>query len=265
MGRMSGHPNIVDLYQVGVTGRGRPYLVMPYHAHGSLDARIRRSGPVGWAQALRLGIKIAGALETAHCVGTLHRDVKPANILLTDYDEPQLTDFGIARIAGGFETTTGAITGSPAFTAPEVLEGRPPTVASDVYSLGSTLFCALTGHAAFERHSGEQVVAQFLRISRQQVPDLRESGIPDDVCAAVERPCPAPWRSARPAPPNSGTSFVKWNDATASPSTTCTFPLFASAITSPRNWGRPRPHRRDRRLRCRAEMSGNPRPLHRPR
>ncbi|WP_037182120.1 serine/threonine-protein kinase, partial [Rhodococcus opacus] len=141
----------------------------------------------GWEQALRLGIKIAGALETAHRVGTLHRDVKPANILLTDYDEPQLTDFGIARIPGGFETTRGAITGSPAFTAPEVLEGRPPTVASDVYSLGSTLFCSLTGHAAFERHSGEQVIAQFLRISAQPVPDLRTSDIPDDVCAAVER------------------------------------------------------------------------------
>ncbi|AHK35578.1 Serine/threonine-protein kinase pknK (plasmid) [Rhodococcus opacus PD630] len=187
MGRMSGHPNIVDLYQVGVTRRGRPFLVMPYHSHGSLDARIRRDGPIGWEQALRLGIKIAGALETAHRVGTLHRDVKPANILLTDYDEPQLTDFGIARIPGGFETTRGAITGSPAFTAPEVLEGRPPTVASDVYSLGSTLFCSLTGHAAFERHSGEQVIAQFLRISAQPVPDLRTSDIPDDVCAAVER------------------------------------------------------------------------------
>ncbi|MGW5152023.1 protein kinase domain-containing protein [Rhodococcus koreensis] len=187
MGRMSGHPNIVDLYQVGLTGRGRPFLVMPYHSHGSLDARIRRDGPIGWEQVLRLGIKIAGALESAHRGGTLHRDVKPANILLTDYDEPQLTDFGIARIAGGFETTAGSITGSPAFTAPEVLEGRPPTVASDVYSLGSTMFCALTGHAAFERHSGEQVIAQFLRISTQPVPDLRDADVPDDVCNAVEQ------------------------------------------------------------------------------
>jgi serine/threonine-protein kinase PknK len=191
MGRMSGHPNIVDLYQVGVTRSGRPFLVMPYHAHGSLNGLIRADGPLGWEQVLRLGVKIAGALETAHSGGTLHRDVKPANILLTDYDEPQLSDFGIARIAGGFETTTGSITGSPAFTAPEVLEGRPPTVASDVYSLGSTLFCALTGHAAFERRSGEQVVAHFLRITTQPVPDLREAGVPDDVCAAVE------WAMAR--------------------------------------------------------------------
>jgi serine/threonine-protein kinase PknK len=186
MGRMSGHPNIVDLYQVGVTRSQRPFLVMPYHAHGSLDALIRTQGPLDWEQVLRVGVKIAGALETAHREGLLHRDVKPANILLTNYDEPQLSDFGIARVSGGFETTAGAIMCSPAYTAPEVLEGRTPTVASDVYSLGSTLFCALTGHAAFERQSGEHVVAQFLRIAHQPIPDLRESGIPDDVSAAVE-------------------------------------------------------------------------------
>ena len=75
---------------------------------------------------MHIGVKLAGALETAHRRGILHRDVKPGNILLTEYGEPQLTDFGIARIAGGFETAAGAITGSPAFTAPEVLQGQPP-------------------------------------------------------------------------------------------------------------------------------------------
>ncbi len=124
---------------------------------------------------------MAGAVETAHRLGILHRDVKPANILLTDYGEPELTDFGIAHITGGFETATGAVTGSPAYTAPEVLGGDPPSPAADVYGLGATLFSALTGHAAFERRSGEQVVAQFLRITTQEVPDLREHGIPDDV------------------------------------------------------------------------------------
>ena len=113
----------------------------------------------------------------------MHRDVKPGNILLSDYGEPQLTDFGIARIAGGFQTTTGVITGSPAYTAPEVLEGATPTPQSDVYSLGATLFCAMTGHAAFERRSGEKVVAQFLRITSQPIPDLREQGLPSDVAA----------------------------------------------------------------------------------
>src|SRR5262245_53037058 len=186
MGRLSGHPHIVQTLEIGTTGSRRPSAVMPYHAKDSLEALIRKHGPLDWRETLSIGVKLAGALDAAHRIGTLHRDVKPANILLSDYGEPQLTDFGIARIAGGFETATGVITGSPAFTAPEVLEGATPTVASDVYSLGATMFCALTGHAAYERRSGEQVVAQFLRISSEPIPDLRTRGLPDDVAAAIE-------------------------------------------------------------------------------
>jgi predicted ATPase/DNA-binding CsgD family transcriptional regulator len=187
MGRLSGHPNIVNVLQVGVTATGRPYLVMQYHPQDSLDARIRGSGPLSLGEALRIGVKLAGAVETAHRAGILHRDIKPANILLTEYGEPELGDFGIARISGGFETTAGSITASPAFTAPELLRGDPPSVASDVYGLGATLFCAITGHAAFERRSGERLVAQFVRITTDPVPDLRRDGLPDDVCALLER------------------------------------------------------------------------------
>jgi ATP/maltotriose-dependent transcriptional regulator MalT len=187
MGRLSGHPNIVTILQVGTTTTGRPFIVMPYHAKNSLEALIRRHGPLDWYETLRIGVKLAGALEAAHRAGILHRDVKPGNILLSEYGEPELTDFGIARIAGGFQTATGVITGSPAFTAPEVLEGKPPTPASDVYSLSATLFCATTGHAAFERRSGEKLVAQFLRITSQPIPDLREQGLPVDVAEVIER------------------------------------------------------------------------------
>src|SRR5712664_1087319 len=134
MGKVCGHPNIVNIFDVGATALGRPFIVMQYHPRDSLRARIHAVGPLTWAETLHIGVKMAGALETAHRLGTLHRDVKPANILLTDYGEPQLADFGIARIAGGFETATGIITGSPAFTAPEVLEGATPAVASDIYS-----------------------------------------------------------------------------------------------------------------------------------
>lgn len=187
MGRLTGHPNIVGVLQVGETQSGHPYIVMQYHRRGSLEARIRRHGPLPLGEVLRLGVKMAGALETAHRVGILHRDIKPGNILFTDYGEPALSDFGIAHFTGGFTTATGTFTGSPAFTAPEMLRGDPPSRASDVYGLGATLFCALTGHAAFERRSGEQVVAQFLRIATESAPDLCESGIPDDVSAVVEK------------------------------------------------------------------------------
>src|SRR6201997_2727771 len=187
MGKLSRHPNIVPILQVGTTSTGRPFIVLPYHAKNSLEALIRLHGPLDWHETLRIGVKLAGALEAAHQGGILHRDVKPGNILLSEYGEPELTDFGIARMAGGFQTATGVITGSPAFTAPEVLEGEAPTPASDVYSLGATLFCALTGHAAFERKSGEKVIAQFLRITSQPIPDLRERGFPAEVSAVIER------------------------------------------------------------------------------
>ncbi|PBC35955.1 protein kinase [Rhodococcus sp. ACPA4] len=186
MGRLTGHPHIVGALQVGILAGGRPYIVMQCHPKGSLDRLIRRAGPLGLEGALRVGVRIAGALETAHRLGIIHRDVKPSNILLTEYGEPALTDFGIAHMSGGFQTATGTVTGSPAFTAPEVLGGEPATAVSDIYSLGATLFCAITGHSAFERHSGEQVVAQFLRITTQPVPDLRKKGVPENVSAVIE-------------------------------------------------------------------------------
>ena len=185
-GRLTGHPNVVNILQAGVTAHDRPYIVMPFHSLDSLETRIRHHGPLTLEDALRIGVKIAGALEAAHDLGILHRDVKPANILFTDYGEPALTDFGIAHIAGGFQTTTGVVTGSPAFTAPEVIAGEPPTPAADVYGLGATLFATITGHAAFERRSGEQLVAQFVRITTDPVPNPREHGIADDVSALIE-------------------------------------------------------------------------------
>src|SRR5271156_7059163 len=151
MGRLSGPPHIVTILQVGTTTRGRPFIVMPYHAKNSLEALIRRHGPLDWSETLRIGVKLAGALDAAHRANILHRDVKPGNILLTDYGEPQLTDLGLARIAGGVETSAEVIMGSPAFIAPEVLEGATPTTGSDVYSLGATLFCVATGHPPMGR------------------------------------------------------------------------------------------------------------------
>lgn len=187
MGLLSGHPNIVNVLQVGVTARGQPFIVMPYYPDGSLDARIRQSGPLSILEVQHLGVRLAGALEAAHHLGIVHRDIKPANILLTGYGEPCLTDFGIAHIPGGFETATGIIAGSPAFTAPEVLSGATPNPTSDIYALGATLFCALTGHAAFERRYGENVVAQFVRIANEPAPDLREQGIVDDISSVIEQ------------------------------------------------------------------------------
>jgi serine/threonine protein kinase/N-acetylneuraminic acid mutarotase len=186
MGGLSGHPNIVNILRVGVTESGRPYIVMPYMAADSLAVRLRREGPVPWPEALRIGVKLCGALETAHKSGTLHRDIKPANVLINDYGEPQLSDFGIAHIEGGYETATGFFSGTIDYTAPEVMTGSPATVASDLYSLGATIYALIAGSAAHERKNDEDLVAQYLRISTTRVPDMRPEGIPDAVCAAIE-------------------------------------------------------------------------------
>ena len=256
MGRLSGHPNIVTILQVGATASGRPYIVMPYYPKNSLEALIRDHGPLDWVETLSVGVKLAGALDAAHRTGTLHRDVKPGNILLSDYGEPQLTDFGIARIAGGFQTSTGVITGSPAFTAPEVLEGNPPTPASDVYSLGATLFCALTGHAAFERQSGEQVVAQFLRITSQPIPDLRETRPARRRCGdRGTRAWPEIPRSDPAAPPNSATSFGRSSAATTSASTRWPDPSILVSSEGRRPRRHPRTAGAPRRLHPRPRQS----------
>ncbi len=187
MAQLTGHPNIVPVLQVGETALGRPFLVMPYCAQGCIQERIGRLGVLEVAEVLRLGVKMAGALACAHQAQIVHRDIKPANILYTDYGEPALCDFGIARTIDGFETETGVLAGSPAFIAPEILSGERPSAASDVYGLAASLFAALTGHAAFERRAGEGVMAQFVRIAREPLPDLREHGIPEEAAAVVDR------------------------------------------------------------------------------
>ncbi|MBX7434194.1 protein kinase [Mycobacterium sp. Y57] len=187
MGGLSGHPNIVNILQVGMTEQDRPFIVMPYHARASLADQVRREGRIPWPDALRIGVKLCGALETAHRTGTLHRDIKPANVLVNDYGEPQLSDFGTARIVGGYKTVTGFFTGTLSYTAPEVLTGKPPTVEADVYSLGATLFAMIAGKAAHERNTDEELIAHYLRITSQPVPDLRQQGIPPDVCSVIEK------------------------------------------------------------------------------
>jgi serine/threonine-protein kinase PknK len=198
MAKLTGHPNIVAVLQVGETYDGYPYLVMPFYRNDSLQTQIERLGQLPVDDTLHAGIKISGALESAHRLQIVHRDIKPANVMLTDYGEPALTDFGIAHMSGAFKTESGVFTGSPAFTAPELVQGESPDRASDVYGLGATLYCALTGHPPFERRSGESVVAQLVRITIEPVPDLTDRGIPANV-AAVIRPTLATDPQDRPS------------------------------------------------------------------
>jgi serine/threonine-protein kinase/serine/threonine-protein kinase PknK len=185
MGRVSGHPNIVPVLHSGQTFTGRPYIVMPYHKRDTLGSWIKRHGPLAVGEALTVGVRLAGALETAHSAGVLHRDVKPPNVLLTTYGEPQLADFGIARIAGSRETAN-IIVGSPPYIAPELFEGRPVSIATDVYSLAATVFALINGDPPFTFRQGENPIAFVRRVTAGPIPDLRAKGVPDPICSALE-------------------------------------------------------------------------------
>ncbi len=161
MGRLSTHPNIIDLYGSGTTADRHPYIVMPYYPRGNYADLVDDSGPLAWPEVVDFGIKIAGALHTAHARGFVHRDVKPANIFRGEFDrQPILADFGIASFAapGVGGSFTVKVSTTPLYGAPEVLEGERPTARSDIYSLGASLFALTEGTPAFTDPSTEVVV-----------------------------------------------------------------------------------------------------------
>lgn len=185
-GALSGHPHIVVVHDSGTTEDDQPYLVMELLPGGSLSHRVAHQGPLPWPLAIGLGVKLAGALETAHQAGVLHRDVKPENVLFSAYGEPKLVDFGIATVRGGYETKSSSISASLGHAAPEILSGSRASVASDVYALGSTLFQLLTGTPAFFSDADESLYPVLLRIASEPVPDLRLRGVPDAVASVIE-------------------------------------------------------------------------------
>jgi serine/threonine protein kinase len=185
MGALSGHPNIVAVYGSGETSMGHPYILMDFLVGGSLGDLVVREGPFDPAEVAEIGVKLAGALSAAHAAGVLHRDVKPDNVLVSNYAEPQLADFGIARIQGSTETRTGLITGSLAHAAPEVLKGGPATEASDVYSLASTLYALAAGDAPFANKGDENFYPMLSRILEEDPPDLRAHGFPDPLWRVI--------------------------------------------------------------------------------
>ncbi len=179
VGALSEHPNIITVHGAGETAEGLPYLVMGYQPSGSLADRLEARGPLPAPEVLEIGVKMAGALESAHRAGVLHRDLKPENILVSSFGEPVLADFGIARLEGGAHlTASGMVTGTPAHSAPEVLSGRPPTPASDVYGLASTLHQLLAGAPAFVRPTDENTLVVMNRALTEPPPDLRVLGVP---------------------------------------------------------------------------------------
>ncbi|MDP1818315.1 MAG: protein kinase [Acidimicrobiales bacterium] len=185
MARLTNHPNILAVYSAGVTDDGSPYLVMPYVPGGSLHDRVKAQGPIAPEEVAVLGAKLAGALASAHAAGVLHRDVKPENVLLSPYGEPQLTDFGIARLLDSTATASGKVHATIPYAAPEVLAGFA-TEAADVYGLGATLHAVLVGAPPFTTREDESLVAFVGRIVHTPAPDLRSAGVPAELASVIE-------------------------------------------------------------------------------
>ncbi|MBW3595265.1 MAG: serine/threonine protein kinase, partial [Actinobacteria bacterium] len=186
IGALSGHPHIVTVFDSGINGWGRPYIVMDYMARGSIADRIAVDGSIPWPEAVDMGIKICGAVATAHAAGVLHRDIKPQNVLISAYGEPKLGDFGISSI-GGEQTSSGSITASLEHAAPELLDASPATTATDVYALASTIYTMVAGECPFPRGNDEPIQSLITRIATQTVPDLRPRGVPGALCDVLER------------------------------------------------------------------------------
>jgi serine/threonine protein kinase len=157
MARLADHPYIVTVITAGVTSEAdgsRPYLVLRYCPPPDLGVRVR-SAPLSVPEALATGIKLASAIETAHGAGILHRDIKPSNVLMTTYGEPALTDFGIAGRIHEVDADREVRISYP-WSSPELLDGRSNgSVASDVYSLGATIWNLLVGRSPFAQPQGD--------------------------------------------------------------------------------------------------------------
>jgi len=185
LGAVSGHPNIVAVHESGLTTDGKLYLMMEYCPGGSLLDRLQHSGPLAAAEVAEVGIKMGRALQVAHDAGVLHRDIKPANILITSFGELALADFGIAHIDGGQRTATGLVAASITHSAPEVLSGTPSNGASDVYSLGSTLYELVTGRTAFVTQQGESLMDFLQRVLNSVPPEPSSLGVGDPLASVI--------------------------------------------------------------------------------
>jgi len=173
------HTNIIHIYTFD-EHEGQKYLVMELADQGSLDSRIELYQRLTELEVLDIGIKVASALDMALKHGFLHRDIKPGNILFNTDNEPKLVDFGLARRAEAEHNPEEGAWGTPYYVAPEKIKREPETFLSDMYSLGGTLYHALTGHVPFEAPTVEELVLAHVNVPLTPpnlvVPEISQAG-----------------------------------------------------------------------------------------
>ncbi|PPK69633.1 serine/threonine-protein kinase [Actinokineospora auranticolor] len=177
------HPNAIAVFDV-VDEDGVPCLIMEYLPSVSLAIALAERGPLDPVETARIGTQVAAALAAAHAAGIVHRDIKPGNILLGDDGSVKITDFGISRATDDVTVTkTGLIAGTPAYLAPEVAVGRDPSAASDVFSLGSTLYAATEGEPPFGL--SDNTLALLHAVAAGKINPPERSGPLTDVLVAL--------------------------------------------------------------------------------
>jgi serine/threonine protein kinase len=180
------HENIVTIHDVDEEN-GRLFIVMEYVEGEDLDVHLRRKGPLPPRRAAQVAIEVARALEHAHAAGVVHRDIKPGNILLGRRGQIKITDFGLAQDVGQREKNEdGSVMGTPFYVSPEQAQGLSADGRSDLYSLGVTLFQALTGKRPFEGRSPDSVIRKHLEKPRPSL-RLRRPALPQALEAIVHR------------------------------------------------------------------------------
>ena len=169
------HKNVVSVFDVVDTDGGGAWLVMEYVRSRTLAELVRDDGPLDPRAAARIGAQVADGLAAAHAAGTIHRDVKPGNILVTDDGTAKISDFGIARMDGGDQITrTGLVTGTPSYFSPELARGEDPVAGSDVYALGATLYTAVEGEPPYPEH--RNAIALLQKIAAEEPEPAQHAG-----------------------------------------------------------------------------------------
>jgi len=180
--------NVVTVYDVALEG-GRPWIVMELVRGLSLADRLEGEGPLPPRRAAHIGAEVLAALRAAHAAGVLHRDVKPANVLLAEDGRVVLTDFGIATVEGSSALTmTGEVIGSPEFLAPERALGRTPGPESDLWSLGVLLYAAVEGSSPFRQ---DTPLSTLRAVVDEELPPPRRAGPLTPVVEGLLRKDPA--------------------------------------------------------------------------
>ncbi|GAA2904636.1 serine/threonine-protein kinase [Nonomuraea rubra] len=180
-GALSGHPHVVPVYDAGLLPDGRPYMVLELCPGGSLAGRT-----LSPADARDVGVRIADALAAAHAQGVLHRDVKPANILLNRYGQVALSDFGLATMpASGPDASVTRESLTPSYAPPEAFELAEPSPVGDVYALAATVYALLSGRPPRFPESGVPNLAMILALHRLPVPDI--PGVPPELTSVLRR------------------------------------------------------------------------------